>query len=125
MSRTSPQEKRLRLFEQGNTHCPICLTEFTEPDVRAGAVVTLEHVPQESLVKGGVNALRVPVYDLMSNRACMMMAALAWNLKSRFAMMMHFKADRRKYIAMEFRTFNPRDDPAALPGHPARPGARR
>lgn len=49
MSRTSPQEKRLRLFEQGNTHCPICLTEFTEPDVRAGEGVTLEHAPQESL----------------------------------------------------------------------------
>ena len=49
MSRTSPQEKRLRLFQQGNTHCPICLTEFTEPDVRAGQVVTLEHAPQESL----------------------------------------------------------------------------
>ena len=49
MTRTSPQEKRLRLFEQGNTHCPICLTEFTEPDVRAGEVVTLEHAPQESV----------------------------------------------------------------------------
>ena len=49
MSRTSPQEKRLRLFEQGNTHCPICLIEFTEPDVRAGEGVTLEHAPQESL----------------------------------------------------------------------------
>ena len=49
MSRTSPQGKRLRLFEQGNTHCPICLTEFTRPDVRAGEVVTLEHAPQESV----------------------------------------------------------------------------
>ncbi|MDE2875966.1 MAG: hypothetical protein OXQ93_11040 [Gemmatimonadota bacterium] len=49
MGRTSPQEKRLRLFEQGNTHCPICLTEFTESDVRAGEGVTLEHAPQESV----------------------------------------------------------------------------
>lgn len=49
MSRTSPQEKRHRLFKEGNTHCPICLTEFTEPDVRAGEVVTLEHAPQKSL----------------------------------------------------------------------------
>ena len=49
MTRTSPQEKRLRLFEQGNTHCTICLTEFTEPDVQAGEVVTLEHAPQESV----------------------------------------------------------------------------
>ena len=54
MSRTSPQEKRLRFFERGNTHCPICLTQFTEPDVRTGKVVTLEHAPQESV--GGKSA---------------------------------------------------------------------
>ena len=47
----------------------------------------------------------VPVYDLVSNWASMVMAALAWNLKSRFAMMMHLNTDRRKYVAMEFRTF--------------------
>ena len=35
----------------------------------------------------------------------MVMAALAWNLKSWLAMMMHLKADRRKYVAMEFRRF--------------------
>ena len=33
------------------------------------------------------------------------MAALAWNLKSWLAMMMHLKTDRRKYVAMEFRGF--------------------
>ncbi|MDE2716816.1 MAG: hypothetical protein OXI33_07355 [Chloroflexota bacterium] len=49
MSRTSLQEKRLRFFRRGNTHCPICLTEFPESDVRAGNIVTLEHAPQESL----------------------------------------------------------------------------
>ena len=49
MSRISLQEKRLRFFKRGNTHCPICLTPFTERDVRAGEVVTLEHAPQESL----------------------------------------------------------------------------
>ncbi len=35
----------------------------------------------------------------------MVIATLAWNLKSWFALMMHLKADRRRYIAMEFRTF--------------------
>lgn len=49
MSRISLQEKRLRFFKRGNTHCPICLTPFTERDVRAGAVVTLEHAPQKSV----------------------------------------------------------------------------
>lgn len=49
MSRSSLQEKRLRFFKRGNTHCPICLTPFAEPDVLAGDVVTLEHAPQESV----------------------------------------------------------------------------
>jgi hypothetical protein len=35
----------------------------------------------------------------------MVMATLAWNIKSWFAMMMHRKADRRAYIAMEYRRF--------------------
>lgn len=56
-------------------------------------------------LKSGVNAMRVSVYDLESNWAYMVIAALAWNLNSWFAMMTHFKADRRKYVAMEFRTF--------------------
>ena len=56
-------------------------------------------------LKSGVGAMRVPVYNLESNWVYMVTAALAWNLKSWFAMMMHFKADRRKYVAMEFRTF--------------------
>ena len=63
---------------------------------------------QENVIeqlKNGVNALRVPLYDLVSNWAYMVIAALAWNLKSWFAMMMHRKADRRDYIRMEFRRF--------------------
>ena len=35
----------------------------------------------------------------------MAIAALAWNIKSWFAMMMHRKADRREHIRMEFRRF--------------------
>ena len=49
MSRASLKELRLRFFKRGNTHCPICLTPFTESDVRAGEVVTLEHAPQQSV----------------------------------------------------------------------------
>ena len=82
----------------------------TRRDLSAAEVVRLANArcDQENVVaqlKGGVGAMRVPVYDLVSNWAYMVMAALAWNLKSGFAMMMHLKADRRKYIAMEFRTF--------------------
>jgi len=65
-----------------------------------------ERCDQENVIeqlKNGVNALRVPLYDLVSNWAYMVMAALAWNLKSWSAMMMHLKRDRREYIGMEFR----------------------
>lgn len=44
---------RLRLFQAGNTRCPICLSEFTESDVAAGKM-TLEHVPPESLKGSGL-----------------------------------------------------------------------
>jgi hypothetical protein len=37
--------------------------------------------------KGGVNAMRMPVDDLVSNWACMVMAAFAWNLKSWFPLL--------------------------------------
>lgn len=82
----------------------------TRRDVSAAEVVRLANArcDQENVIeqlKNGVNALRVPVHDLVSNWAYMVMAALAWNLKSWLAMMMHLKADRRKYVAMEFRRF--------------------
>lgn len=82
----------------------------TRRDIGAAEVVRLANArcDQENVIaqlKSGVGAMRVPVYDLVSNWAYMVMAALAWNLKSWFALMMHLKADRRKYAAMEFRRF--------------------
>jgi len=67
-----------------------------------------ERCDQENVIeqlKNGVGALRVPLYDLVSNWAYMVMAALAWNLKSWLALMMHRKSDRDTYIGMEFRRF--------------------
>ena len=82
----------------------------TRTDLTAAEVVACanDRCDQENVIeqlKNGVNALRVPLYDLVSNWAYMVIAALAWNLKSWFAMMMHHKADRRAYIAMESRRF--------------------
>jgi hypothetical protein len=82
----------------------------TRTDLSASEVVRCanERCDQENIVeqvKNGVNALRVPLYDLVSNWAYMVIATLAWNLKSWFSMMMHRIADRRVYIAMEFRRF--------------------
>jgi hypothetical protein len=56
-------------------------------------------------LKNGVNALRVPLYDLVSNWAYMVAAALAMTLKSWFALMMRHETDRRDHIAMEYRRF--------------------
>jgi hypothetical protein len=82
----------------------------TRTDLSAAEVVRCanQRCDQENVIeelKNGVNALRVPLYDLASNWAYMVMAALAWNIKSWFAMMMHLKQDRQLYIAMEFRRF--------------------
>lgn len=82
----------------------------TRTDLTPAQVVACanERCDQENIIgqlKSGVNALRVPLYDLVSNWAYMLIAALAWNLKSWFAMMMHRKADRREFIRMEFRRF--------------------
>jgi hypothetical protein len=56
-------------------------------------------------LKSGLGALHAPVGDLVSNWAYMVIAALAWNIKSWTAMMMHRVDDRRAYIRMEFKRF--------------------
>ena len=82
----------------------------TRTDVSAAAIVRLanQRCDQENLIaqlKSGVDAMRAPTHELVSNWAYMVIATLAWNLKCWFALMMHRKADRRRYVAMEFRTF--------------------
>jgi hypothetical protein len=67
-----------------------------------------ERCDQENVIeqlKNGVNALRLPDYDLVSNWAYIVMVALAWNIKSWLAMMLYLKKDRDTYIRMEFRRF--------------------
>src|SRR5690606_2958738 len=73
----------------------------TRTDLSAAAVVRCanERCDQENVIeqlKNGVNALRVPLYDLISNWAYMVIAALAWNIKSWFSMMLHLKKDRAR-----------------------------
>ena len=63
---------------------------------------------QENVIeqlKNGVNAMRMPVNDLNSNWAYMVMAALAWNLKSWFGLLMPDRARGLELVKMEFRTF--------------------
>jgi Transposase DDE domain group 1 len=84
------------------------ITTYT--DLSAEEIVALanQRCDQENVIgdlKSGIGALRVPLYDLVSNWAYMVIAALAWNIKSWFAMMMHRQVDRHAYIRMEFRRF--------------------
>jgi hypothetical protein len=63
---------------------------------------------QENLIeqlKNGVNAMRVPVYDLVSNWAYMVIASLAWTLKAWFALSLPRAADREEVLRMEFKQF--------------------
>jgi Transposase DDE domain group 1 len=82
----------------------------TREDLSATEVVELANgrCDQENVIeqlKNGVNALRMPVDNLLSNWAYMVMAALAWNLKAWFAMMVRFRERRDELLRMEFRRF--------------------
>jgi hypothetical protein len=63
---------------------------------------------QENVIeqlKNGVNAMRMPVDNLMSNWAYMVMAALAWNLKSWYGLLTPDRARGLELTRMEFRRF--------------------
>ena len=82
----------------------------TREDLSAAQVVEMANgrCNQENVIeqlKNGVNAMRMPVDNLLSNWAYMVMAALAWNLKAWFAMMVRFRDRRWELLHMEFRRF--------------------
>jgi hypothetical protein len=82
----------------------------TRRDLTASEVVRManERCDQENVVeqlKNGVNAMRMPVRDLESNWAYMVMAALVWNLKSWFGLLMPNKVRGSEVLKMEFRRF--------------------
>ena len=71
---------------------------------------------QENLIgqlKGGVQALNMPVDNLVSNAAYMVMASLAWTLKAWYALSLpetgrwraKHKSEKDAVLKMEFKTF--------------------
>lgn len=63
---------------------------------------------QENVIeqlKNGVNAMRMPVNDLLSNWAYMVMTALAWNLKSWYGLLTPHRERGLELVRMEFRRF--------------------
>jgi len=65
---------------------------------------------QESVIeqlKNGVNAMRMPVDDVVSNWAHMVMAALAWNLKAWYGLLVPDRERGLELVRTEFRRFLP------------------
>jgi hypothetical protein len=63
---------------------------------------------QENVIeqlKNGVNAMRMPVNDLLSNWAYMVMTSLAWNLKAWFGLLLPDRQRGLDLMKMEFRRF--------------------
>lgn len=63
---------------------------------------------QENVIeqlKNGVNAMRMPVADLVSNWAYMVMAAMAWNIKAWYGLLMPNRERGMELVKMEFRRF--------------------
>jgi DDE family transposase len=84
------------------------LTNHT--NYRAQQIVALanQRCDQENVIeqlKNGVNAMRMPVDDLLSNWAYMVISALAWNLKSWYGLLMPNRPRGLELVQMEFRRF--------------------
>jgi hypothetical protein len=79
-------------------------------DLNVEEVVSLanDRCDQENVIeqlKNGVNAMRMPVDDLLSNWAYMVMAALAWNLKAWYGLLVPDRERGLELVRMEFRRF--------------------
>ncbi len=79
-------------------------------ELTAGQVVESanKRCDQENVIeqlKNGVNAMRMPVDELLSNWAYMVMASLAWNLKAWYGLLMPRKERGLEILRMEFRRF--------------------
>lgn len=87
-----------------------CFFYLTNRKDQAEKIVGLANgrCDQENVIeqlKNGVNAMRMPVDNLLSNGAYMVMAALAWNLKSWYGLLTPDRARGLELVRMEFRRF--------------------
>jgi hypothetical protein len=86
------------------------ITNHSESTYSAAAVVALanQRCDQENVIeqlKNGVNAMRMPVDDLVSNWAYMVITALAWNLKAWYGLLLPNRERGLELLKMEFRRF--------------------
>jgi hypothetical protein len=112
--RLSVEKGQMVLFEEYRYFFYLTNDRTTE----ASEVVFLANgrCDQENLIaqlKGGVKAMAMPVGDLVSNWAYMVMASLAWSLKAWAALLLpeagrwaeKHHAEKRSLLRMEFSTF--------------------
>lgn len=64
-----------------------------------------DHENDIEQLKNGVNAIQMPVDDLIANWAYMVVAALAWNLKAWYGLLTPNKLLGHQIIRMEFKRF--------------------
>jgi hypothetical protein len=86
------------------------ITNHSPSTYRAEAIVALanQRCDQENVIeqlKNGVNAMRMPVDDLLSNWAYMVITALAWNLKAWCGLLLPQRERGVALLKMEFRRF--------------------
>jgi hypothetical protein len=79
--------------------------DLTRPAIISAANGRCDQENVLEQLKNGVNAMRMPVDDLLSNWAYMVMAALAWNLKSWFGLLVPERERGLELVRMEFRSF--------------------
>jgi hypothetical protein len=74
------------------------ITTYTDKTPAQIVALANDRCDQANIIgqlKSGIAALRVPLYDLLSNWAYMLIAAIAWNIKAWLAMMMDPVAEFR------------------------------
>ena len=84
------------------------ITNHTEYSAEQVVALANQRCDQENVIeqlKNGVNAMRMPVDDLLSNWAYMVTSALAWNLKSWYGLLMPNRQRGLELVQMEFRRF--------------------
>ena len=93
------------------------ITNLTEESAAEIVLLANDRCDQENLIeqlKNGAHAMRMPVDNLVSNWAYMVMAALAWSLKAWMALALpetpgrwqeRHASEKKQLLAMEFKSF--------------------
>src|ERR1035437_910677 len=109
------EKGELKLFD--NERYFFYLTNLTRESPQEIVLLANDRCDQENLIeqlKNGAHALKMPVDNLISNWAYMVMAALAWSLKAWLALALpqtpgrwreRHAAQKQQLIKMEFKTF--------------------